>query len=401
MIPARDGPLVGVRVLELGGVGPIPYCGMYLADLGAEVIRIERPLGDDALSRNRRTLNLFARGKQTIAMDFRGDAGRQVALDLVEQSDLVLEGFRPGVLERLGLGPEDCFARHPALVYGRMSGWGSGGPLSNVAAHDINYLGISGLLSAIGSRDRPVPPLNIVGDFGGALFLVTGLLAALTQARQSGKGQVVDASILGGSMALMAQLYALHDHGDWVAEREANWLDGGAPFYRVYETADRGFMAVGAIEPQFYAALLKLLDLEGEIDRRQQMERASWQATADRFAAVFRTRSREEWTSAGALVEACCTPVLNLGEARAHPQMVQAGLLVDVGGKLEPAPQPLFSRTPPSPPVKASDPGADAESVLRGIGRDAAAIAALYDAGVVSRPSDDGRSLASSIGGAD
>lgn len=389
MKPMRKGPLSGVRVLELGGVGPIPFCGMYLADLGAEVIRIERPLGNDALSRNRRTLNLFARGKQTIAMDFRGEAGRQVALDLVERSDVVMEGFRPGVLERLGLGPENCLARHPALVYGRMSGWGSSGPLSDVAAHDINYLGICGLLGAVGPRSRPVPPLNVVGDFGGALFLVTGLLAALTRARESGQGQVVDASIIGGSLALMAQLYALYDHGDWVAEREANWMDGGAPFYRVYGTSDGGFMAVGAIEPQFYAALIKLLDLEQEVDPREQMERSSWEATGQRFARVFLTRTRDKWTAAAALVEACCTPVLDISEARSHPQLMEAGLLVDVDGRLEPAPQPMFSRTPPDAPVAAGVPGADAKAILRSIGRDNSAIAALFDAGVVSRPLQD------------
>lgn len=385
----RRGPLAGVRVLELGGVGPIPFCGMYFADMGAEVIRIERPLGNDPLSRSRRALNLCARGKQTIAMDFRGGEGRRVAQDLIARSDIVMEGFRPGVLERLGLGPEDCFALNPAIVFGRMSGWGAGGPMSDAAAHDINYVGMSGLLAAIGPRERPVPPLNIVGDFGGALYLVAGLLAAMTHARASGRGQVVDASILGGSVALMAQLYTIRDHGDWLLQRDANWMDGGAPFYRAYETADGGFMAVGAIEPQFYAGLLSLLGLENVVDARAQMDRATWADTAATFAGAFRRRTRDEWAEMAVTIDACCTPVLDLDEARAHPQMRAAGMFVDVAGRLEPAPQPRFSDTPAADPVAAGPPGADAEAILRKIGRDEQAIAALYESGVVSRPSMD------------
>jgi len=382
----RKGPLSGVRVLELGGVGPVPFCGMYFADLGAEVIRIERPLGKDALSRSRQKLNLCARGKQSIAMDFRGAAGREIALDLVARADIVMEGFRPGVLERLGLGPSDCLARNPALVFGRMSGWGAGGPLSNAAAHDINYVGMSGLLATIGTKAQPIPPLNIVGDFGGALYLVTGLLAALTHARTTGEGQVVDASILGGAIALMAQLYTIHDHGEWRLEREANWMDGGAPFYRAYATADGGFMAVGAIEPQFYAALLALLGLADSIDAAAQMDRATWPRTAAAMAAVFRTRTRDEWTALAEKVDACCTPVLDLDEARVHPHARKAGLFVNVSGRMEPAPQPRFSATPITDPDAASAPGADADAILRSIGRDAGAIAALYDAGIVSEP---------------
>lgn len=382
----RQGPLAGVKVLELGGVGPVPFCGMYFADLGAEVIRIERPLGADALSRSRQKLNLCSRGKQSIAMDFRGEAGREVALDLVSRADIVMEGFRPGVLERLGLGPGDCLGRNPALVFGRMSGWGEGGHLSKSAAHDINYVGMSGLLATIGTKERPSPPLNIVGDFGGALYLVTGLLAALTHARASGEGQVVDASILGGSIALMSQLYTIRDHGDWLLERESNWMDGGAPFYRTYETSDGGFMAVGAIEPQFYAALLGLLGLEDRIDPSAQMDRSTWAATAKAMDAAFRSRSRSEWSELALQVDACCTPVLDLDEARSHPHAREAGLFVDVDGRSEPAPQPRFSATPTIDPEPGSTPGADAEKILRSIGRGDEAIEALYDGAVVSRP---------------
>lgn len=386
MSPPRQGPLSGVRVLELGGVGPVPFCGMYFADLGADVIRIERPLGKDALSQSRQKLNLCARGKQSIAMDFRGEAGKAVALDLVAKADIVMEGFRPGVLERLGLGPAECLGRNPALVFGRMSGWGEGGPLSTAAAHDINYVGMSGLLAAIGTKSQPVPPLNIVGDFGGALYLVTGLLAALTHARATGEGQVVDASILGGSIALMSQLYTIRDHGDWHLEREANWMDGGAPFYRTYATADGRFMAVGAIEPQFYAALLKLLGLEGAVDVARQMDRSSWVETASAMAAAFGTRTRDEWAELAKDVDACCTPVLDLDEARAHPHAREAGLFVNVGGRVEPAPQPRFSATPTVDPAEASAPGADATAILQSIGRDDTTIAELYAAGVVSDP---------------
>lgn len=386
MSTARQGPLSGIRVLEMGGVGPVPFCGMYFADLGAEVIRIERPLGKDALSRSRRKLNLCARGKKSLAMDVRSEAGRSIALDLAAKADIVMEGFRPGVIERLGLGPADCLARNPALVFGRMTGWGAGGPLSQAAAHDINYIGMSGLLATIGTKAQPMPPLNIVGDFGGALYLVTGLLAALTHARATGEGQIVDATILGGTVALMSQLYTIHDHGDWRLEREANWMDGGAPFYRTYATADGRFMAVGAIEPQFYAALLALLGLEDVVDPAAQMDRSSWDATADAMAAAFRSRTRDEWADLAKHVDACCTPVLDLDEARLHPHARDAGLFVNVGGRLEPAPQPRFSATPAADPAAASSPGADADAILRSIGRDDSMIAELYHSGVVSDP---------------
>jgi len=377
-----------VRVVELGGVGPVPFCGMYFADMGADVVRIERPLGADPLSQSRRKLNLLARGKQTIAMDFRGAEGQAVARDLVARADIVMEGFRPGVLERLGLGPDDALSLNARLVYGRMSGWGAGGPLSDAAAHDINYIGLSGLLAAIGPRALPMPPLNVVGDFGGALYLVTGLLAALTHARTTGEGQVVEASIMGGAVALMSQLYTIRDHGDWVMERESNWMDGGAPFYRCYETSDGGFMAVGAIEPQFYAALVGLLGLSGEVDPAGQMDRATWPATAERFARAFLTRTRDEWARLAAQVEACCTPVLDLDEARRHPQAFASGLFARVGGNMEPAPQPRFSRTPPDPLAASTPQGSEAQTILRSLGRSDAEIEALYEAGIVSRPAD-------------
>ena len=373
-------------MLELGGVGPVPFCGMYFADLGADVIRIERPLGDDALSQSRQKLNLTSRGKRTIAMDFRGDEGKAVALDLIARSDVVMEGFRPGVLERLGLGPDDCLKLNPGIVYGRMTGWGTGGPSSDVAAHDINYLGMSGLLDAIGTSEQPIPPLNIVGDFGGALYLVTGLLAALINARVTGKGQVVEASILGGTLALMAQLFTIKDHGDWVMQRQSNWTDGGAPFYRTYRTRDGYFMAVGAIEPQFYRALVDMLGLDEVVELALQMDRSTWLQTGRAFADAFAARTRAEWAELAATVDACCTPVLDLDGARSDPHALAAGMFVTVGDKVEPAPQPVFSLTPPGVPQPCGLLGGAAESVLREIGRDKAAIEALYENGTVSRP---------------
>lgn len=382
----RKGPLSGVRVVELGGIGPVPFCGMYFADMGAEVIRIERPLGTDPLAASRMTLNLFARGKQTIAMDFRGGEGAQIARDLVASTDIVMEGFRPGVMERLGLGPDDALRLNPKLVYGRMSGWGTGGPMANLAAHDINYVGLSGLLAAVGTREQPVPPLNVVGDFGGALCLVSGLLAALTHARSTGEGQVVEGSIMGGAFALTNQAYTIVDNGDWVMERESNWLDGGAPYYRCYKTSDGQFMAVGAIEPQFYKLLVNLLGLIGKIDLARQMDRTAWPETTALFAEAFASKTRDEWTALSDSIDACCTPVLDLVEARQHPQALAAGLVQRVGDRIEPSPQPQFSKTSPDPLVPATPQGSEAIAVLRALGRSDQDIENLFAAGVVSRP---------------
>jgi alpha-methylacyl-CoA racemase len=384
MIRAERGPLTGISVLELGGVGPVPFCGVTLADLGAEVIRVERPSMDTALSRTRGALNLHARGKRSIALDLRLPGGRQVALDLAAKSDIVIEGFRPGVVERLGLGPSDCLAVNPRLVFGRMSGWGKRGELSNHAGHDINYASVAGLLGTIGTAEQPVPPLNIVGDFGGALYLVIGLLAARLHAQTTGRGQIVDASIYGGTVGLMSQLFAIKDHGEWRMQRQTNWLDGGAPFYRAYRTADDRFMAVGAIEPQFYAALLKLLKVEQQVEVSSQLNRDTWTDTIAIFAKAFATRSREEWTTLAMKSDACVTPVLNLDEARQHPHALSAGVFTEIEDRIEPAPQPQFSATPTVTQSASHFPGADSLSILKEMGRDAAGINELIDAGVVA-----------------
>jgi alpha-methylacyl-CoA racemase len=380
------GPLAGVRVLELGGVGPVAFCGMTLADLGADVIRIERPLGIDPLSRSRTQLNLLARGKRSIVVDLQMPEGKRIGSDLVRNSDIVIEGFRPGVVEQLGLGPTDCIDLKPAIIFGRMTGWGQGGTLSSLAGHDINYIAISGLLATIGTPDQPLPPLNIVGDFGAALYLVSGVLAALTSARETGRGQIVEASILGGTLGLMAQLFAIKDHGEWSLQRQSNWMDGGAPFYRAYTTRDGRFMAIGAIEPKFYKALVGLIGLDNEIDLTQQMVRSTWHATAERFAAAFAKRDRDEWAALALTVDACCTPVLDLDEARVHSHAASIGAFTNVGGNVEPAPQPLFSETRISAPRPPRPAGADSVSILSEIGRDVAAIGTLYATGVVRRP---------------
>lgn len=386
MSSASAGALEGVKVVEIGGVGPGPYCAMYLADLGAEVIRIDRQTGEDALSQKRASLNLLARGKRSIAMDIRRPEGRDVVLRLVEHADVVIEGFRPGVLERLGLGPEQCLGANPALIYGRMTGWGSGGPLSASAGHDINYLGLAGILHAVGPRERPVPPLNLVGDFGGAMYLVSGILAALLNARRTGRGQIVEASILGGALALSTQIYSIFDHGEWVNERESNWMDGGAPFYRTYETRDGKFMCVGAIEAKFYSALVSLLELEGQVEPARQFDRATWPHTAERFAAAFRTRTRDEWSELAAGVEACCSPVLDWAEARRHPHNTAVGSFAQVGEQIEPAPAPKFSGTPSPLPRKPSTVGGDGLQILREAGLSDAQVATLVSSGIVDIP---------------
>lgn len=386
MTDQRNGPLANIKVLELGGVGPVPFCGMHFADLGADVIRIERPLADDDLSRSRRSLNLVARGKRTIGLDLRVPESKVIADRLIARADVVLEGFRSGTVERMGLGPHDARKLNPGIVYGRMSGWGNNGPLGSLAGHDINYLSLSGLLSTIGPKSLPMPPLNIVGDFGGALYLVTGVLSALICAKETGKPQTVDASIMGGSIALMAQLFTISDAGNWANEREANWMDGGAPYYRCYETADKKFMAVGAVEPKFFANLVALLELEDEVEITRQTDKSYWPSLVEFFTAVFARKTRDEWTRKASGIDACCTPVLDLDEARSHPQALENGMFVEVGDRIEPSPQPYFADMQVDAPRPASAHGADAAEILTDIGFSSEDIELFFNRGVVSRP---------------
>jgi alpha-methylacyl-CoA racemase len=340
-----SGPLDGLKVLELAGIGPSPHACMLLADWGADVLRLERGDPDAAPTS---TWDLLNRSRPSVAIDLKSGAGRDLVLELCEQAEVLIEGFRPGVTERLGLGPEVVHRRNPRLVYGRMTGYGQDGPLSGAAGHDINYIAISGALWPLGrAGERPQVPLNLVGDFGGgSLFLVAGVLAAVLHARLTGEGQVVDAAMVDGTASLLTMTHALMNAGVWHEERGTNLLDSGAPFYEVYETSDGRFVAVGAIEGKFYEALLRGLGLDHE-ELPAQMDRAQWPAMKERFAAIFLTRSREEWTAIFEGVDACVTPVLSPREAVEHPYNQQRGVF-ETRDFIQPRPAPRFSRTPGS-----------------------------------------------------
>ena len=349
------GPLAGVRVVELSGIGPGPFATMLLADMGADVIRIDRP-GPPAYELNGR-FDLLRRSRPVVRVDLRDPDGRASVYDLIEKADVVIEGSRPGVTERLGLGPDDCMARNPRLVYGRMTGWGQQGPAAHTAGHDITYIAVSGALHAIGEAGGPpIPPVNFVGDFGGgSLYLAMGILAALLEARQSGKGQVVDAAIAGGAASLTTLLHGFMASGGWVDERGVNQLDGGAPYYSTYETSDGKWVAVGAIEPKFWREFCRLLPLDSDLE--EQQDPARWPALRERIAARFKTKTRQEWTDLFFDTDACVAPVLSLTESPNHPQM-QERSYTEVDGIVQPAPHPRFSRTaslirqpPPADPV--------------------------------------------------
>jgi alpha-methylacyl-CoA racemase len=349
-----------VRVVELAGIGPVPFAGMVLSDLGAEVVRVDRPAPGPIAAIS--VLDPTARGKQPIVVDLKQAAGVEVVLRLAGAGDVLIEGHRPGVAERLGLGPEKCLTRNAALVYGRMTGWGQSGPLASTAGHDINYLAVSGNLSAIGPADRPYPPLNLVADYGGgAMLLLVGVLAALTHARSSGEGQVVDAAMVDGSALLASVFRGLLASGAWVDQRESNLLDGGAPFYRTFGTREGGFVAVGALEPQFFAALLEGLGVD-PADVGDQYDRSGWESMSSRFEAEFASRSRADWVERFAGTDACVSPVLSFSESLTDAHLVARGTFLDVDGVAQPAPAPRFSRTPAAIRVspKPSDPGSSA-----------------------------------------
>ena len=338
------GPLAGVRVLELASIGPAPFAGMLLADLGADVVRVDRP-GGASLQVVPPEQDLLGRGKRSVLLDLKNPADLDQLLTLVGHADLLVEGLRPGVAERLGVGPDECLRRRARLVYGRMTGWGQDGPYAGTAGHDITYLATAGALHAIGDAGGPPQvPLNLVGDFAGALYLTTGLLAALHEARTSGVGQVVDAAMVDSAAHLMTAFHGLVAHGLWRDERGVNLLDGGAPFYGVYETSDGGWMAVGALEPQFYDELLRRLGLDVAVvpDRADP---AAWPALRERLAAAFVTRTRDEWTEVFAGSDACVAPVLSMTEAARDPHLVERGTFVEHGGTVQPSPAPRFSRT--------------------------------------------------------
>lgn len=360
------GPLNGIKILEVGGIGPGPFCGMMLSDMGADIIRIERSGG---LSLTEPKYDILTRNRRSISLNLRNPAGVAAFMRLVEQVDALQEGFRPGVMEKLGIGPDVCLNRNPKLVYGRMTGWGQDGPLAKAAGHDINYIALSGALHAIGRKgQKPVPPLNLVGDFGGGgMFLAFGMVCALLEAQKSGNGQVVDAAMIDGSASLMAIIYGLHAAGLWSNKPGSNLLDSGAHFYDTYETADGKFVAIGSIEPQFYELLLQHAEIS-DPDFKNQLDFNQWSQLKKKLAAVFKTKTRDQWCEIMEGSDVCFAPVLSMSEAPSHPQNEQRKNFTQIDGVLQPAPAPRFSRTQPeikNPPPK---PGQDTVAVLEDFG---------------------------------
>ena len=373
-----SGPLEGLRVVELAGIGPGPMACMMLADMGADVIKVDR-LTDPGLGiAMPAKYQVLHRGRPSIAVDLKSPDGLAVVKRLIDRADVLIEGFRPGVTERMGLGPDDCFPTNRKLVYGRMTGWGQDGPMARAAGHDMNYIALTGALNAIGPADGPpVPPLNLVGDFGGGtLYLLVGVLAALLEARQSGKGQVVDAAMVDGAASLMTTFYGLKAAGLWSNTRGANLLDGGAHFYSVYETGDGKFVSIGSIEAKFYAELLEKTGLD-PADLPPQMSRESWPVIREKLTAVFRTKTRDEWCAIMEGTDICFAPVLDLDEAPDHAHMQARGTFAEVDGVVQPAPAPRFSRTPGAIRRPPSPPGADTDEALAAWGFAAEEIAGL------------------------
>ncbi len=376
------GPLAGIRVIELQGIGPGPFCGMMLADMGAELIRIDR----SASAGRAAGKDVLARGRKSLAVDLKNPQGVETVLRLIDTADVLLEGFRPGVMERLGLGPDLCLARNERLVYGRMTGWGQHGTMAHAAGHDINYISLSGALHAIGERGgKPVPPLNLVGDFGGGgMLLAFGIAAALVERASSGKGQVVDAAMTDGSALLMNGLFPGMQTGQWSPERGTNMLDGGAHFYGSYETKDGRYVSIGSIEPQFYALLLEKTGLANDPALARQMSRSDWPALQEKLTAVFKTRTRDEWDAIMLGSDVCYAPILSFAEAVEHPHNRARQTFVEVDGLTQAAPAPRFSRTAPEVPAGAAAPGQHSNAVLQAAGFSQAEIEQLVASGAVA-----------------
>jgi alpha-methylacyl-CoA racemase len=375
------GPLHGIKVIEFAGIGPGPFCAMMLSDMGAEVIRIDAPNKRAAMDSR---FDVLARGRRSIALDLKNPKAQHVALELIAQADALIEGFRPGVMERLGLGPDACLERNPRLVYGRMTGWGQTGPLAHAAGHDLNYIALSGMLQAIGrANEPPPPPLNLVGDFGGgAMMLAFGMVCALLEAKASKRGQVIDAAMTDGSALLGALMYGLKAAGRWTTRRGANLLDGGAHFYDTYECSDGKYVAIGSIEPQFYAELRKLAALD-DAAFDKQMDPRAWPDLKVRLAAVVKTKSRDEWCALMEGSDVCFAPVLDMDEAPLHAHNRARNAFVEISGVTQPAPAPRFSRTQPEVPAPPAVPGQDSERVLRDWGFAEEHVAQLKRDGVV------------------
>ncbi|HOW48557.1 MAG TPA: CaiB/BaiF CoA-transferase family protein [Rubrivivax sp.] len=381
------GPLQGLRVIELASIGPGPMCAMLLADMGADVVRVDRTEPSGLGVPIDKRFEVTGRSRRSVALDLKNPAGRDAVLRLVERADVLIEGFRPGVAEKLGLGPGDCRARNPRLVYGRMTGFGQTGPLAQAAGHDLNYIALTGALDAIGPAGaKPVPPLNLVGDYGGgALYLAMGLLAALHERQSSGRGQVVDAAMVDGAASLMSIFYGLHAGGRWGEPRGENLLDGGAPFYDTYETADGRHVSIGALEPKFFAELVQRIGLDARFVARQY-DRRAWPELRAALAAAMRSKTRAQWCALLEGTDACFAPVLSLDEAPAHAHAAARGGFVELDGVVQPGPAPRFSRsgsrTPQPPPAV----GAHTDALLAEAGFSAAEIAALHAAGAAKGP---------------
>jgi alpha-methylacyl-CoA racemase len=373
------GPLSGIKIIELAGIGPGPFCGMLLSDMGAEVIRVDRA---GAVQRGQ---DVLTRGRKSIAVNLKSEQGRETVLKLCESADAIFEGFRPGVTERLGLGPEDCMARNEKIVYGRMTGWGQEGPMANAAGHDINYIALSGALSAIGPKDgKPVPPLNLVGDFGGGgMVLALGIVCAILESTRSGKGQVVDTAMVDGAALLMSMFYTMTAMGGWNPERGTNLLDSGAHFYDTYETSDGEYVSLGSIEPQFYALLIEKAGLDPE-EFAPQMDRSQWGKLKDKLTEVFKTKTRDQWCEIMEGSDVCFAPVLSLTEAAEHPHNIERKTFSELDGVLQPSPAPRFSRTEPELTHSSRQPGQDTIEVLKEAGISQESIDSMLASGAIS-----------------
>lgn len=373
-----SGPLSNLRIVEMSGLGPCPLAGQLLADMGAEVIVIDKASAEvDPTDINRRN-------KQSIAVNLKTADGLEIAQKLIDRADIVIEGFRPGVMEQLGLGPESCLERNPALIFGRMTGWGQTGPLAKTAGHDLNYLAITGALHSIGLKDKPpIPPLNLAADYGGGtMFLLFGVLSALFERSQSGKGQVIDAAMVDGVPAMMGLIHSWMAQQLWTTQRESNLLDGGAPFYRCYETADGKYLSVGPLEPKFFEALVAKTDIANN-DTNSQYDRSSWPDKHSEYTQLFLSKSRDEWMEIFAGSDACVAPVLDSNEVEAHPHNAARETFIRVGGVLQASPAPRFSRTPADRPKAPSAAGSDGEKILDKLGYDEALIERLKQSGVL------------------
>lgn len=379
------GPLAGLRIVEFAGIGPGPFCGMMLADHGAEVIRVDRASGGRGGSQPISPKDVLARGRKSVAIDLKSAEGVALARRLAASADGIIEGFRPGVMERLGLGPDELLADNPKLVYGRMTGWGQTGPYAPYAGHDINYIALAGALAHFGrAGGKPTPPINMVGDFGGGgMMLAFGMVAALLHVARGGDGQVIDAAMTDGTAVLMAMIHGMANMGIWGEGLGTNMLDTGAHFYDTYETADGKFVSIGSIEPQFYAELRRIAGLADDPAFEAQHDRGQWPALKEKLTALFKTRTRAEWDAAMEHTDICYAPVLTMREAAAHPHNQARGTFVDVGGDTQPAPAPRYSQTATATPAPAPMPGADSDVVLASLGMGTEEIATLREAGTV------------------